>query len=60
MKISILVILLFTSCGLPTKKPKPKPNVSKQDKIMSCVDRYVTKDVSAEVAFKECKDLFRR
>lgn len=57
MKYIIFVILL-TGCAFGTKK-ETKP-LTRHERTLKCVDRYIDRDVDPKIVFEQCRDLYKR
>ena len=58
MKYLILLFLLTSCAGLSLPDRRGYNNT--KERIMTCVDRYVDRDVEMKKAYEVCKEIYKR
>ena len=61
----LIMTLLFAGCASKEVKetkviPKTTIKLTKQTKLLNCVDRYLEKDIRIGDAFAVCKSIYER
>ncbi len=57
----LIIALLFVGCASKeVKEIQITPKMTKQTKLLNCVDRYLEKDVRIADAFTVCKGIYER